>query len=109
MTDRRLRQHLPACAGRGVLIEGVLRVVERDSPVRRNPGTFVSATRRLITPTNASVTFFYGAASRPLLSCSAKPSRADSVRRFTCPSYKCNEPMSMLPGGQREYSIEVTG
>src|SRR5882724_4585818 len=26
----------------------------------------------------------------------AKPSRADSVRRFTCSSYKCNEPMSML-------------
>ena len=66
-------------------------------------GTVVSPARRLITLTNASITFFYGTASRHLLSCRCKPSRVDSVRKLTCSPYKGNE-----PGGQLEHSIDAT-
>ena len=97
------RQHVP---GREVLIEGVLRVVDRDSPVGRNPGTFVSATRRLIRPTNASVTLFHGAASRHLFSCRCNrhaPTRpGGSPARRTNATSRCQcsgRPTRILHGG----------
>jgi hypothetical protein len=99
------RQHVP---GREVLIEGVLRVVDRDSPVWRNPGNFVSATRRLFTPTNASVTFFLWAASRHLFSCRCKAVTRRLAQEVHLLVVQMQRADVNAPGRQLEYSIEAT-